>query len=123
MPEQRAPWQDLLLEAISEDLLETWGWERQLFARSESQLRPPGPTDKSLLGGGGLLVPYYCGWICVDFAERQVVLDADDQKTPADNRWTLKPDGSWWARAMACDWPFSPSKAAPDAGAPSKPSE
>lgn len=103
-----APWQSLLGELFDQDMRERWGWSGSRAApRSRAAvLRAPESDACVKLGGGGLKIPYFNGFITVDFGTLRVICDGVDQKTPADERWVLEPSEDWWARARACHWPL-----------------
>jgi hypothetical protein len=97
-------WRTLLVELFDEDMREHWGWRapRSIDGLVERPVRPDACIE---LDVGGLPIPYFCGWVKIDFAARKVTCDAIDQKTPADMRWELEPEEQWWTRALACNWP------------------
>ena len=96
----------LIEELFEGDMRADWGWRAPRAEPRGTALQAPIATSRIELDVGGLDVPYFCGWITVDFGAREVRCLAVDQKTPADERWTLKPDAVWWVRAMSCVWPL-----------------
>lgn len=101
-------WRTLLDELFTGDMRERWGWSGSAAsprARS-AQLRAPEAGASVELGVGGLKIPYFNGFITVDFGADRVLCHGVDQKTPADKRWELAPDDEWWAQARACEWPL-----------------
>ncbi|MCA9696517.1 MAG: hypothetical protein KC431_03245 [Myxococcales bacterium] len=98
-------WHGLLDELLTDDMRGSWGWSvpRSVPGRS---LRAPGGDSKLSLDVGGLSVPYFCGWISVDFGARTVEFAGVDQKTPADERWEVAVGEDWWGRALAVEWPM-----------------
>jgi hypothetical protein len=97
-------WRELLVELFDEDMRSQWGW-RPPHSLDRLEERPVQRDSRVEIDVGGLKVPYFCGFITIDFAKRTVICDGVDQRTPADMRWEPQPEQEWWTRALACDWP------------------
>jgi hypothetical protein len=96
-------WQELLLELFTDEMSSRWGWGKTLSPARGTKEVPA--VDRALVDAGGLDIPYFCGWVTVNFKQSYVKCHAVDQKTPADEYWTLSPEKDWWKRARSCDWP------------------
>lgn len=99
-------WQTLLEELFDADMRERWGWRAPTHLRGDAL---PSASSRVQIDVGGLDVPYFCGVVIVDFGEGTVTCLGIDQKTPADERWSLHPDARWWQRARSMTWPRATS--------------
>ena len=106
MAEPTETWQRLLRELFTGEMKSRWGWGRVLRGAHGTEPGVAAETSRASIDTDGLDIPYFCGRISVDFAQRAVKCDAFDQKTPADEQWELHPESSWWERALSCEWPL-----------------
>jgi len=111
MPSQIATWTDLLREIFTDEMRDRWGWGKKLRPAPGATTAKVTGRESASINTGGLDIPYFCGRITVNFDDQEVSCHAFDQKTPADEYWTLSPDRHWWMRAQQCEWPLRPTPA------------
>ena len=99
-------YQQLLRELLNGTMVNEWGFGDHLEPVYGAEFRSPKSKDISSVRSKYILVPYFTGYFKVDFFNREVHLDAIDQKTPAEKHWVLEPSPEWWLQAMSCPWPL-----------------
>ena len=82
----------MLRELFTDDMKSRWGWGRVLRGARGTEPGIAAETSCASIDTDGLDIPYFCGHITVDFAQRAIKCHAFDQKTPADEHWELRPE-------------------------------
>ena len=103
---QNTPCALLLIELLSQEQREEWGFGACLVPDSSTSMRVPTGSGCASIQSLYIHIPYFTGYFRVDFGQENVELFAVDQKTPADRYWLLDTKKEWWGRARLCSWPM-----------------
>lgn len=97
----------LLNELLSQEQREEWGFGACLVTGASTRMRIPAGSERASIRSLHIHIPYFTGFVRVDFGQKKVELFAIDQKTPAEQYWLLETTQEWWLRARLCSWPLS----------------